>query len=476
MSLQKLSAAMGNQLWVNINLEFEFHASRKTKDQITLSRDFISFLAKQVVLSCSRAERQLNALDLANILLKYANLETDLHHVNAADEDSWLWVLRATNHQWSYLRLPSSILGRYVYLFEHIFADGDLKKQINESLDIGLFDLLKIGISIFAGFAPLTDGRLQSTSFQISRYTNTKIEVLKPLLTRENFDKFFDVFAADKQRFLKVNKRYRLADPLLKKYEFNALKRYPIIITDSDKDDEKYIIPSLADFLYATTEGLYYVLLDRLPKDQKEKFFRILGEVFEVYVGELIMFYNIDLFSRARLIREQIYRVGRNEVRSADWLLVSDQTIFQIECKKRKLNSYAKAGVESKDGKGIKAFLKNVAEELDKLCKKEDHIRQGLLNEIKYGGQKFINIITYLDEMFSINQYGRNEIKKHMKNEGGAFYILGCWEFELLCQHSKDRTLDLVRALKDLMSNRTEIYSIEFLDNIYKDFFESLMG
>lgn len=467
---------MGNQVWVNINLEFEFHASRKVKHQILLPKDFISFLAKQVILYCSQTGKQLNELDLANLVFSYGNLETDLNYVKPAEEDSWLWVLRATNHQWFYLRLPSSILGRYVYLFERVFADDDLKREINQSLNIGLFDLLRIGISIFAGFAVLPDGRLTSTSFEISRYTNTQIEALKPLLTQDNLNKFFDIFATDKKRFFEVNKLYRLASPLLKKYEFNPLKRYPIIITDSDKDNEKYIIPSLADFLYGITEGLYYILMDKLQNDYKTKLFRLLGEAFEVYVGELMTFYNVDLFSRARLMGEQTYRVGRSQLRSADWLLVSDQTIFQIECKKRKLNNYAKAGVESKDGKGIKAFLKSVAEELDKFYKKEDHIRQGLLNEITYGGQKFINIIIYLDEMFSINQYGRNEIKKHMKNEKDAFYILGCWEFELLCQHSKNRTLNLERALKDLMSNRIEIYSIEFLDNIYNDFFDSLMG
>ena len=418
----------------------------------------------------------MNELDLANLVFKYGNLETDLNYVNPTKEDNWLWVLRATNHQWSYLRLPSSILGRYVYLFDHIFADNDLKLEINQSLSIGLFDLLKIGVSIFAGFAVMPDGRLASTSFEISRYTNTQIKALKPLLTQENLNKFFDIFAIDKRGFVEANKQYRLASPLLKKYEFNPLKRYPIIITDSDKDNEKYIIPSPADFLYAATEGLYYVLLDKLQKEYKEKLFQRLGEAFQAYVGELMTFYNVDLFSRARLIGEQTYRVGRNQVRSADWLLVSEQTIFQIECKKRKLNSYAKAGVESKDGKGIKSFLKNVAEELDKFYKKEEHIKHGLLNEITYGGQKFINMIVYLDEMFSINQYGRNEIRKHMKKEKDDFYILGCWEFELLCQHSKNGTLNLERALRDLMSNRTEIYSIEFLDNIHNDFFDSLMG
>jgi hypothetical protein len=475
MSLQRLSTLMGNQAWVNINLEFEFHASRKDKHQIILSKDFISFLAKQVVINCSASDLQFNELTLANFVYKYGNLEIDLHHIKPSAEDSWLWVLRATNHQWFYLRLPALILGRYIYLFEQVFTDDDLKKEIDKILNIDFFDLLKIGISIYAAFCPRPDGNF-ATSFEMNRYTNTRVSALKPLLTGDNFKKFFSIFAIDKQGFIEENKKYRLKSPLLNKYEFNPIKRYPVIITDSEKENEKYIIPSLSDFLYATTEGIYYLLIDKHDKKYKEKLFASLGKAFERYIGDLMRFYNVDLFSRAQLIEEQVYQAGRSQLKSADWLLVSDQFIFQIECKKRKLNNYAKAGVEGEASEGINGFLKSVANEIDKFYKKEDHIKEGLLEKITYKNQRFINIIVYLDEMFSINQYGRNEIRKHMQHKRDNFYVLGCYEFEILCQHAKNGNLSIERALKDLIAGRTEIYSIEFLDYIYHDFFDSLMG
>jgi hypothetical protein len=474
MSLQSLSASMSNQVWVNINLEFAFQASGKVKHQILLSKDFISFLAKQIIINCSQGKNQLNELDLANLVFKYANLETDLNHINPAEEDSWLWVLRATNHQWFYFRLPSSILGRYVYLFKQVLENDGLKRKIDQTLTINLFDLLKIGFSIYAGFAVLPNGTF-ATSFEMQRYINTNIEALKSLLTKDNFSKFFKIFAIDKKGFIEENKKYRLADRLLKKYEFNPLKRYPVITTDSKNEKEKYIFPSLSDFIYAISEGLYYVLLDKLENDYKNRLFGLLGKAFEKYVGEIIRYYNLDLFSRAQLLDEQVYQAGGSQVRSADWLLVSDQVIFQIECKKRKLNNYARAGVEGKNGKGIKEFLINVAKEVDKFYKKEDHIKDGLVDNIVYKKQRFINIIVYLDEMFSINQYGRNEIQKHMKNNRDNFYILGCYEFEILCQHTKNKNLNLERALKDLVTERIEIYSIEFLSHIFHDFFDNLM-
>lgn len=476
MSLQKLSTLMSNQVWVNINLEFEFHTGPKVKHKILLSKDFISFLAKQAILVCSESDKKYNDLDLTNLVYKYGNLETDLDHTKPAFKDAWLWVLRATNHQWFYLRLPSSTIGRYVSLFTKVFEDEiALKNKIDQTLNIEFFDLLKIGACIFANFCPRADGRF-ATSFEMSCYTNTTIKELKPLLTKENIKKFFKIFAINKEGFQKTNELFELKDPLLKKYEFNPLKRYPVITTCSKKETEKFIIPSLPDFLYACFEGAYYVLLDKLEEKDKQGLFEALGQAFETYVGEIIKYYNVDIFSRAKLLPEQTYQEGENKVKSADWLLVSDQFIFQIECKKRKLNNYSKAGIEDEDATGINTFLKSIAQELDKFPKKEEHIKNGLLEKIKYKDQKFINIIVYLDEMFALNQYARNEIKDNMENKTDNFYILGCYEFEMLCQHSKDKNMNLERALKDLLDKRTEIYSIEFLDNIYHDFFDSLTG
>ncbi|KKL52108.1 hypothetical protein LCGC14_2288800, partial [marine sediment metagenome] len=72
--------------------------------------------------------------------------------------------------------------------------------------------------------------------------------------------------------------------------------------------------------------------------------------------------------------------------------------------------------------------------------------------------------------------YGRNEVKNKMKSPNDNFYILGCYEFEMLCQHANDKNLNLKIALKDLVKKRIEINTIDFLDNIYHDFFDSLIN
>lgn len=473
MSIQRLSAFLSNQIELNINLHFEFHVAPQVKHSIQLTKDFIPFFAKQCILKCASSNIKYNDLDLINLIYKYGNMETDLDYTNLRSKDRWLWVLRAENHQCFYQRLPYLIFGRYIYLFKKVFQNNpDLKATVDRLLGLDFFKLIKIGICIHSIFYPKQEGF--KISFRISNYTNTSIEKLKPLLTEENINIFMDIFSIAQEQFKEENIKYEINNKLLKKYEFNPLKRYPVIKTNSEDEDEKYIIPSLSDFIYACSEGMYYVLLDKLKEDDKEILFQALGDEFEKYIGDLIQFYNIPLFSCGKLFSEQVYKVCRNEVKSADWLLISDEYIFQIECKKRKLNNYAKAGIESEKKAGLGIYLESIAIELDKFTKKEEHIKDGKIDKIKYTNQIFVNVMVYLDEMFAINEYAREEIKSKMKIQKDNFYILGCYEFEKLCQYANDKNMSLKYALDDLINNRTETNKILFLHKVFNDFWDEL--
>ena len=463
---------MANQVWVNVNLEFEFHVVPKVKNSTLLTQDFVAFFAKQILLHNSQSEIHYNDLDLANTIYKYINLKTDADYLDPQSPDAWLWVLRSANQQWFYLRVPSVIIGRYVHLFLEVFKkDQALKDSIDLVLGMDILDAFKIGTCIFANFCPRKDGQF-ATSFTISSYTSTTITELRPLLTEGNIKKFLDIFAIDRDGFIEKNTEFSIKNPLLKKYEFNPLRRFPVIKTGLSQDGKNYIIPSIPDFLYACFEGMYYVLLDRLDEANKKKLFQELGGAFERYIGELIKYSNVDTFSKGKLFSEQTYRDGRNEMKSADWLIVSEKYIFQIECKKRKLDTLSKVGLEDKNKKGINSFLGDTAKELDKLVKKEKHIKENKIPTVQYAGQDVINIIVFLDEMFAINTYARKRIKEKMSEDSDNFYVLGCHEFELLCQHSKNASIDAKQALEDVLNHKTKIFKVDFLDAIYSDFFK----
>lgn len=479
MSLQKLGALMANQVIVNANIELEFYASPKIKIKAgTLTRDFISFTAKQILLNCEKKDIQYNDVDLLNLIYLYGNLEIDLHKLKTdgeTKEKGWLWVIRSTNHQWYYLRFHSSIIARYFWIFSKLFKhNSELGTKLDQALGIEVFKAMKIGTCIYANFCPREDEKF-ATSFLMDNYTNSTIQPIKPLLTETNILRFIDIFAITPAQFREECKKYDLGDATLKKYEFNPLKRFPIIKTDSQQKDEQFIIPSLSDFLYGSFEGLYYVLLDKLGENDKANLFKEIGEIFEEYAGELIRQYNIDILSRAQIFPEKTYKIDGSEWKSADWILVSDEYIFQIECKKRKIDNYSKAGIQNIDGTGIGSLLGDIAKEIDKLTKKEEHIEAGKIDGINYKGQKVINIIVFLDEMFAINQYAQDKIKEKTTQKSDNFYIFGCWEFELVCQQSKDKQQNLYHSICDLIDSRIRIYRIDFLDRIYHDFFGELL-
>lgn len=469
---------MGNQVWVNVNLEFEFYSSEKVKLRTgMLTRDFLAFAAKRILLNCQKQDRQFNDFDLTQFIYSYGNLEDGIQKLKGETlkEDGWLWILRSTYHQWHYLRHYSGIIGRYHWIFTKVFEKNPiLGEKLNLALGMGLFDAMKIGTCIYANYCPRA-GEGFADSFLMDSYTNTSIEQLKPLLTENNILKLFGIFAVTQKQFQDESKKYELTDSLLKKYEFNALRRFPVIRTELEKKNEQYIIPSQADFLFGVFEGLYYVLLDRLDEENKSILYRDIGSVFEDYIGALIKDYGIESLSSSKIISETTYSVGKDLWKSADWLLISDEFIVQIECKKRKIDNYSKAGIQQENGPGIDNLLNDLGQELDKLVKKEKHLREDKVQGIPYKGQKVVNLIVFLDEMFSINRYAREKLKERMTESSNDFYVFGCWEFELICQHSKNKNQSIVQSILDQVSGKTDIYKVDFLDRVYNAFFSNLL-
>jgi len=301
MLLQAVSAFMFKQTGVKVGLEFDFFIPEKKKYSLLLTRDFISFCTKQIILNCKKSNLHMNYLDLTKLLDMYINLQTDLDNMDPKSDDAWLWVLRAQNQQWHYLRLPNIIIGRYLYIFQQLrMGNESLLKEINKQLNLDLFDVIKIGFLLFAGHSSIAQKGLNA-HYKERDYLNSGNDKLKSLLTKDKIKGFFDIFSTSAEKFKEENNQQSIENELLCKYEFNPLKRYPIIETHSDKEDGKRIIPSLPDLLYACSEGIYYVLLDKLNNSYKEKYFAKIGEIFEKYIGELIRFYHLLAFQLLKI-------------------------------------------------------------------------------------------------------------------------------------------------------------------------------
>lgn len=466
MKLQNFSALMGNQAGVNINLEFEFHHSPKMAHRVLVTRQSLSFICKEIILNCKKSKQELTDLELIQLVNKYENLITDLNTVNGSDEKGRLWVLRATNLQHYYLRHPVMIIGRYYYIFKILIErDGDFAEKLNKKLKLNILDIFRIGFCVWTVLN-------LNKFFSKKNLLNGNVPYLKPLLTENNVNNFLKLFSITQNGFIKETKKFSINNELLKKYEFNPLKRFPIIKTNSKDERQQYVIPSLGDFMYGFSEGLYYVLLDKLDESQRATLLAMIGNIFEEYIGNILKYYNIDLLSRAQLFPEQEYfRDKKHKIKSADWLLVSDEYIYQIECKKRKNDIYLKAGIDAESGKnGVNKTFTDIAKELDKLIQKRNDIKENKVEILKYKNQKIINVIVYLDEMFSIDNFARSDITEKMKIKDDDFYILGCHEFEILCQMCRNNNSSLYQNILLLINNNVEIYKIDFLQEEFEIF------
>lgn len=81
-----------------------------------------------------------------------------------------------------------------------------------------------------------------------------------------------------------------------------------------------------------------------------------------------------------------------------------------------------------------------------------------------------VNILVFLDEMFAVNRYACEKVKENMGAQSDSFYILGCWEFELACQQSKEKQQNLYHSIVDVVNHNAEIFHVDFLDRIFRFF------
>lgn len=207
----------------------------------------------------------MNDLEFINLVNQYENLICDLNEESKKqenDENSWLWILRASNLQHYYCRVPSHIIARYFYLYSNISEYWqEFNNAVKSSINIDILQILKIGFFIWAVVN-------QNSYFNKNNITNSEIYKRNKFIP-DDMEKFLDIFSANIATIKECYKKSVIDNDLLKKYEFNPLKRYPIVNSESEIENEKIIIPSLGDYAYSFSEGIYYILLEKFDSDSK---------------------------------------------------------------------------------------------------------------------------------------------------------------------------------------------------------------
>ncbi len=440
-----------------------------------------AFIAKHLInFSSEISYRKYDAHRHSDSVIYYHHLETDLHYSNSNDPQAYKWCIRAMNQQFHYLRPLNHIMGRYLILLKKmkVREDDTINRMSNEVFGLTPQDIMIIGTCMYAVV-------LQNKILSLKNLLNHTIgsPVIKSVLTADKINKFLDLYSIDVESFRNESLKWKFPNLiyLLYKYEFNPLWSYPIIKTKSLEPDKKYIVPSLADLVYASSEGIYYKLMDKFREEgNKNEFSTKFGYVFQQYIAYLI--------GEAGISFEECDVSSKKNKPRPDYLIKEDSKVIQIEVKKRVMSNEARACVGNK-----------LEEYIDSLS--EDIYRQLFTPLQHYPNYIVYNVIVALDEWYYFEEEIKSIIEERLKKKAEEhnenidrfkFHLLGCSDFEILCQFIKDNKginiFDLLhekegktfyyKGFSELLSEKYSYQptSMSFTNSAFGELFRSILN
>jgi hypothetical protein len=437
-----------------------------------------AFIAKYLInFSSEVSYKKYDAYSHSKNVIYYHHLETDLHYLSSNDPQAYKWCIRAMNQQFHYLRLPSHIMGRYLILLEKIKVGKDdiVAQMSKKALGLTPQGIMILGICMYTVI-------LQNKILNLTNLLNHTINnsIIKNVLTKDKINKFLDIYSIDVEGFRKESIKWKFSNLIhpLYKYEFNPIWSYPIIKTKRILEpDKKYIVPSLVDLVYASSEGIYYKLMDKFRDEKGNLFSEKFGKIFQEYIGYLLSVINAEF--------EKCDETNSQNKPKPDYLIKENRKVIQIEVKKRVMSNEARACVDNK----LEEYIDGLA---------EDIYRQLYKPSRQYPECIVHNIIVALDEWYYFEEKIKPIIENRLKKNAEInidrfkFHLLGCTDFELLCQFIKEKErmsiFDLFRekeevsyyyrGLSKLLSEKYNYHpaTISFTNSAFDELFKSILS
>jgi len=180
--------------------------------------------------------------------------------------------------------------------------------------------------------------------------------------------------------------------PFLERYRVNPLTARPLIRLP----DERLIapIPQLILWKLSPLE-LYYQGIKRW----KEPFTRDMGELLEDYVGR-----QFDALADAEVWPEVVYKVGKNEVKSVDWIIVFTNLVLLVEVKATRVPAPARAGDPTLDN----TYIRTLGKAFTQIDRTSRAIADGMPEFAKVPTDRpMLGIVATLDPWYMANSFGR---------------------------------------------------------------------
>ncbi|MCB0190766.1 MAG: hypothetical protein KDJ65_02380 [Anaerolineae bacterium] len=242
------------------------------------------------------------------------------------------------------------------------------------------------------------------------------------ILTDENIQRFLDMTSCDHEAFRQVAIRspYPVSDPEFVLYEFNPLKKFPLLQVHYDR----WVAPNPALIIDRVTLGIYYDLLDA----DSTQFTQSFGTIFEEYVGDLLK----SVYPETIVLREKVY--GQPQKRGpADWVVIEGDTAILFECKSFIPNLNFVSISSQAD---IEQYARRVANAIRQTHQHINEIQAGEPQLQEFTGSVFKIVVLTVGRIQTVNTvFFKQEIDTILAAKGISnlsYTVLSLQEFELL--------------------------------------------
>jgi len=397
----------------------------------------LEIIIKEIILNCVDSPSTKTLRDwkyFSGVVNKLKDLENKIaeRYMDILKENILLEMYRLSHRQFPWQTLPNlSWMTNYYKIFSHPQIDSIIQRKMGLTTK----EVYVIGLALTGLF---------KEKFILFYPPNIEIKGID----KKKFDKFienlFDDFEVIKEK-IKNCQSYN-QDYV---YRLNPLKVTPLI-KRIHKGQEALLCPIPTYLFRRFTEGIYYEIC-------KEKDFSLpFGESFENFIGEIIDKANTE--DNYRVYKEEIYKIGKKQKHSTDWVVSDESANLFVECKTKKLRLGSKISLTNRQE--LEEDLEHMAEFIVQTYKSIDDYKNNHYNIFKNNNKKSYPLIVTLEDWYIfgddlINDLDRKVIKKLtdigldpliLKNE--PYSICSSYDFGLLMQVIQKTSIDKVTSKK----------------------------
>jgi hypothetical protein len=333
-----------------------------------------------------------------------------------SDEEIASFLLRmiGTQSRWDYAINNRFPFYRTVFLYDELVKDIRSPKFVRDIIEtkfqkefgVSIIDFIKIGFVLFSGSSrPSGLSRAYLEEARKQRMPIPEDKVIKLVLEQVTCDK--KRFKNDED-FIKSNLIPLLKYPLIRPWKNSDLEK---------PDMDRFIAPIPDLVLYRFTAGLYFQLWNLYKLDFTTAF----GDLFELYVNELLSWYKLP----NKIIDEK--EIGSFYAgKKPDWVIFDNSGVILIECKATQYTqSMYEYGIEASN-KGCISQLQKAIRQLDDFQSQIPELssRYGVINK----GLPIQKIIVTYEPLFGLEEGPLRNII----DDKDDWSVVGVWELEAI--------------------------------------------